>query len=50
MRQKTADLVKLLNNHRERIAKKMAILRSTLSDAEKRDTKVWSLKIISMKI
>ena len=38
MRQKTADLVKLLNNHRERIAKKMAILRSTLSDAEKMDT------------
>ncbi len=38
MRQKTADLVKLLNNHAERIAKKMSILRATLSDAEKIDT------------
>ena len=38
MRQKTADLVKLLNNHAERIAKKMSILRATLSDAEKMDT------------
>ena len=38
MRQKTADLIKLLNNHAERIAKKMSILRATLSDAEKMDT------------
>lgn len=38
MRQKTADLVKLLNNHAERIAKKMSILKATLSDAEKMDT------------
>ncbi len=38
MRQKTADLVKVLNNHAERIAKKMSILRATLSDAEKMDT------------
>lgn len=38
MRQRTADLVKLLNNHRERIAKKMSILEATLTDAEKKDT------------
>ena len=38
MRQKTADLIKLLNNHRERIAKKMGILKATLSDAEKMET------------
>ena len=38
MRQKTADLTKLLSNHAERIAKKMSILRATLSDAEKMDT------------
>lgn len=38
MRQKTADLVKLLNNHAERIAKKMSILEATLKDAEKMDT------------
>ena len=38
MRQKTADLIKLLTNHAERIAKKMSILRATLSDAEKMDT------------
>ncbi len=38
MRQKTADLVKLLNNHAERIAKKMGILEATLKDAEKMDT------------
>lgn len=37
MRQKTADLIKLLNNHAERIAKKMSILESTLKDAEKMD-------------
>ena len=38
MRQKTADLVKLLNNHAERIAKKIGILKETLKDAEKMDT------------
>ena len=38
MRQKTADLIKLLNNHSERIAKKMTILEATLKDAEKMDT------------
>ncbi len=38
MRQKTADLIKLLNNHAERIAKKMGILEATLKDAEKMDT------------
>lgn len=34
MRQKTADLTKLLNNHTERISKKISILERTLSDAE----------------
>ena len=38
MRQKTADLIKLLNNHSERISKKMTILEATLKDAEKMDT------------
>lgn len=38
MRQKTADLVKLLNNCSERLTKKMAILETTLADAEKKDT------------
>ncbi len=38
MRQKTSDLTKLLNNHRERIAKKISILDRTLADAEKMDT------------
>lgn len=37
MRQKTADLTKLLNNHAERIAKKITILSQTLSDAENMD-------------
>lgn len=37
MRQKTADLVKLLNNHIERTAKKMSVLEATLSDAGKKD-------------
>lgn len=34
MRQKSADLTKLLNNNIERISKKLAILEKTLSDAE----------------
>lgn len=38
MRQKTADLLKLLSNHRERIAKKLDILQKTISDAENMDT------------
>lgn len=38
MRQKTADLVKLLNNCSERLTKKMTILEATLADAEKKDT------------
>ncbi len=38
MRQKSADLVKLLNNSRERAAKKMSILERTLKDAENLDT------------
>lgn len=38
MRQKTADLTKLLNNHSERISKKISILTATLADAEKMDT------------
>ncbi len=37
MRQKTADITKLLNNAAERIAKKIAILEKTLSDAENMD-------------
>jgi predicted ribosome quality control (RQC) complex YloA/Tae2 family protein len=37
MRQKTADLTKLLNNQAERISKKISILRHTLQDAEKMD-------------
>lgn len=37
MRQKSADLVKLLNNSRERAAKKMSILERTLKDAENLD-------------
>lgn len=38
MRQKSADLVKLLNNARERSEKKIAILAKTLRDAENKDT------------
>ncbi len=38
MRQKSADLVKLLNNSRERAAKKMSILERTLKDAENLET------------
>ena len=38
MRQKTADLTKLLNNHAERVSKKITILGKTLSDAENMDT------------
>lgn len=37
MRQKSADLVKLLNIHRERAAKKQGILLSTLKDAKNKD-------------
>ena len=37
MRQKSADLTKLLNNHIERTAKKLGILERTLRDAENRD-------------
>lgn len=37
MRQKSADLTKLLNNNIERISKKLVILERTLSDAENKD-------------
>lgn len=37
MRQKSADLVKLLNTQRERAAKKQGILLSTLKDAKNKD-------------
>lgn len=37
LRQKSADLTKLLNNHIERTAKKLGILERTLRDAENRD-------------
>lgn len=37
MRQKSAGLVKLLNNNIERIAKKLIILEKTLNDAEHKD-------------
>jgi predicted ribosome quality control (RQC) complex YloA/Tae2 family protein len=37
MRQKSAGLIKLLNNNIERIAKKLVILEKTLSDAENKD-------------
>lgn len=37
MRQKSADLVKLLNTNRERAAKKQGILLATLKDAENKD-------------
>ena len=37
MRQKTADLVKLLNNNIERVSKKLVILTNTLNDAENKD-------------
>ena len=37
MRQKTADITKLLNNCAERIAKKISILEKTLSDAKNMD-------------
>ena len=37
MRQKSADLVKLLNNARDRSAKKITILTKTLKDAENKD-------------
>jgi predicted ribosome quality control (RQC) complex YloA/Tae2 family protein len=35
LRQKSSDLTKLLNNHIERIAKKMSVLERTIKDAEK---------------
>ena len=38
MRQKSADLVKLLGNHSERIAKKLDILEKTVKDAQNKDT------------
>ncbi len=37
MRQKSADLIKLLKNHEERLVKKSIIQRKTLSDAEKKE-------------
>ena len=37
MRQKSADLVKLLNNNIERVSKKLVILERTLKDAENKD-------------
>lgn len=37
MRQKTADLTKLLNTAQERVSKKLAILQRTLKDAENMD-------------
>lgn len=37
MHQKSADLIKLLNNNIERITKKLNILRKTLSDAENKE-------------
>lgn len=37
MRQKTADLVKLLNNNIERVSKKLVILTNTLNDAENKE-------------
>ncbi len=38
MRQKSADLVKHLNNNIERVSKKIGILEKTLKDAENKDT------------
>ncbi|MGM9936651.1 MAG: NFACT family protein [Candidatus Ornithomonoglobus sp.] len=37
MRQKSADVIKLLNNNAERIAKKISILERTIKDAQKLD-------------
>lgn len=37
MKQKSADLVKLLHTHEERLARKMAIQKKTLDDAAKKD-------------
>lgn len=37
MRQKSADLVKLLTNNIERVSKKLVILRKTLSDSKNKD-------------
>lgn len=37
MKQKSADLVKLLNNHLERAAKKLVIQKKTVADAENKD-------------
>ena len=37
LRQRSADLVKLLNNHIERISKKLDILKRTIDDAERLD-------------
>ncbi|MGN1116548.1 MAG: NFACT family protein, partial [Candidatus Ornithomonoglobus sp.] len=37
MRQKSADVTKLLNNHAERTAKKISILERTIKDAQKLD-------------
>lgn len=38
MRQKSADLVKLLGNHAERITKKLDILEKTINDAKNKET------------
>ena len=37
LRQRSADLVKLLNNHIERVSKKLDILKRTIDDAERLD-------------
>ena len=42
MRQKSADIIKLLNNARDRAAKKITILERTLKDAENKD--IYKLK------
>ena len=53
MRQKSADLVKLLNNNIERVSKKLGILNKTLADSENKDrnikytvTCLWQIFII----
>lgn len=50
MRQKTADLTKLLNTARERISKKLAILQRTLKDAENMDSYRQKAELITANI
>ncbi len=50
MRQKTADLTKLLNNAIERISKKMAILKRTLRDAEGKEKYRQKAELITANI